>query len=560
MVNIESHKSSSQLRIGLIVDSNWSSKYVYDLCEWAKQQKVLAISHIFIQELPKGGHSKPRKALDSFRKNGFLEMLADISFSILTKFELLLLVRSKVHADHLGKFNLNDFGIKSTLLQTTQSKSGMVHRFSDQEIHKISKTEIDVLVRCGTGILRGKILSATRFGIISFHHGDNRVNRGGPSGFWEVFLRQESTGFTLQQLTEELDGGRVLARGNYPTRKYYLLNQASLALKSNHYMKKTLEHLANYRKLPDEEKPIPFFNPLYRRPDLRVQGIYSLRLFVILARDLLKKLHPAKQEPWRVAYIKGNWRSIVMRKGIKLLNPTNHFLADPFVITVNNSTFCFVEDFDFEIKRGSISVYALGEHSAQRIGKAISEPFHMSFPFVFRDESKIYMLPETAENRDIRLYECINFPLEWRLKKILMSNINAADSIIFKNSGLWWLFTNIDVSDLGDHSSELHIFYSENLITDSWNPHRSNPIFIDSSKARNAGFLVDDSNVFRVSQRHGLGAYGKSASLNRVIKLNPDEYLEEFTMELEPNFFPNLRGTHHLHSNGQFTVFDFLEK
>ena len=29
-------------------------------------------------------------------------------------------------------------------------------------------------------------------------------------------------------------------------------------------------------------------------------------------------------------------------------------------------------------------------------------------------------IKETAKNKDIRVYECINFPLEWKLKKILM--------------------------------------------------------------------------------------------------------------------------------------------
>ncbi len=43
----------------------------------------------------------------------------------------------------------------------------------------------DVLIRCGKGILRGDILYAARHGILSFHHADNRINRGGPPGFWE---------------------------------------------------------------------------------------------------------------------------------------------------------------------------------------------------------------------------------------------------------------------------------------------------------------------------------------------------------------------------------------
>ena len=64
--------------------------------------------------------------------------------------------------------------------------------------------------------------------MLSFHHGDNRVNRGGPSGFWEVLNDIPSSGFIIQKLTEELDGGEVLLRGNIMTRDFWLLNNAQL--------------------------------------------------------------------------------------------------------------------------------------------------------------------------------------------------------------------------------------------------------------------------------------------------------------------------------------------
>ena len=47
-------------------------------------------------------------------------------------------------------------------------------------------------------------------GVWSYHHGDNRVNRGGPAGFWEVFEQWDVTGSILQVLSEELDAGKTL--------------------------------------------------------------------------------------------------------------------------------------------------------------------------------------------------------------------------------------------------------------------------------------------------------------------------------------------------------------
>ena len=62
--------------------------------------------------------------------------------------------------------------------------------------------DIDVLIRFNSNILRGDILNCTRFGILSFHTGDNRVVRGGPAGFWEVFNNEDTSGFILQILTQ----------------------------------------------------------------------------------------------------------------------------------------------------------------------------------------------------------------------------------------------------------------------------------------------------------------------------------------------------------------------
>jgi len=77
---------------------------------------------------------------------------------------------------------------------------------------RIRSYHLDVLVRLGFRILRGGILQAARYGVWSYHHGDNKVNRGGPPGFWEVLEGHAVTGSILQRLNDELDNGTVLCR------------------------------------------------------------------------------------------------------------------------------------------------------------------------------------------------------------------------------------------------------------------------------------------------------------------------------------------------------------
>lgn len=71
--------------------------------------------------------------------------------------------------------------------------------------------DVDVAIRFGFGILKGAFLDAPEHGVWSFHHGDLRKYRGMPAGFWEFVDGESVAGVTLQQITETLDGGSIVA-------------------------------------------------------------------------------------------------------------------------------------------------------------------------------------------------------------------------------------------------------------------------------------------------------------------------------------------------------------
>ena len=60
------------------------------------------------------------------------------------------------------------------------------HRFPPGAIAALLSHDLDVILRFGFNILRGEVLTSARYGIWSFHHGDNEFYRGGPPLFWEV--------------------------------------------------------------------------------------------------------------------------------------------------------------------------------------------------------------------------------------------------------------------------------------------------------------------------------------------------------------------------------------
>jgi hypothetical protein len=121
------------------------------------------------------------------------------------------------------------------------------------------------------------------------------------------------------------------------------------------------------------------------------------------------------------------------------------------------------------------------------------------------------------------------------------------------------MLTNIDPAKIGDHNSELYIFYSDSPLSNSWVPHPKNPIYIDPDKSRNGGILFDGEDIYRVSQKMGFQQYGESSAINKITCINKTQYKEELVCNIEASFFKNLKGTHHLHSNGGVTVYDYIE-
>ncbi|HEX3844914.1 MAG TPA: hypothetical protein VHV80_11160, partial [Steroidobacteraceae bacterium] len=244
-------------------------------------------------------------------------------------------------------------------------------------------------------------------------------------------------------------------------------------------------------------------------------------------------------------------------RGKRIETPQGRFLADPFVVTRDGLTCVFVEDYVYRTAKGHITAFEIGESGARELGIALQEPYHLSFPFLFEHGGALFMCPESLAAEQIRIYRCVKFPLEWKLEHIVMSGVAAADSMLFPHGGRWWLFTNLSPTQPLEPCSELHIFCAPDPFADSWAPHPLNPVLIDPACARNGGLLRSGNDIIRVCQSQGFGSYGASANLMRITRLDTEGYAEEPICRLTPEFLPGAHGTHHLHSNGTYSVWDY---
>lgn len=538
-------------RIALIVDGPSAPKQYRDVLDWALGQPDIEVAALIIQDLRKPVQGKFGRFVDSVKRDGVHGALSRIAFSLLHRLEMKMLgeFRSYLEPCEIGHLVPSHIHVRPDI-----SPSGFVHRYPGADLQRIRDLNLDLLIRCGSGILRGGILTAARHGILSLHHGDNRINRGGPAGFWEVAQRQPYTGFVVQRLEDELDGGEVLFRGSVRTQSSYLHNQVSLYETSTRPLQDVIRSVLG--GVAVKEEPHIYYEKLYRQPLLADTLRYFLQtLFAGLARVARRKF--SIREHWQVAFLKGDWRQATLRRGVTIAHPNDSFLADPFAVSHGGEYYVFVEEYPYATATAFISVFridpALG--TSERLGAALKEPFHLSYPFLFWDGDTLYMCPETAGARQIRLYKCTGFPLQWELDCVLIDDVNAVDTSIFRKSGKWWMMTSIKPGSVGG-TSALHIFHSETP-RGPWIPISPGPVFVDAARGRNGGLLRHGDDIYRVSQCAKFGEYGSSATIHRIVRLDEEGYEEVQVQTVEPGFFPGSRGTHHLHNVDDLLVYDF---
>jgi len=292
-----------KLKIGFLIDELKVSSYVYDLIDYVDK------SNYFFKPILIHGHYVKKSKYEKIRfllKSGFSKSIKRLLIIFLTKVikKLEINLTLKRHPNFLKTIDLNkDGNFKSVLVKGKWSTSELYLNFTETDIHLLEVEKLDCVIRCGSGIIIGDFLNVAKYGVLSFHHGDNRVNRGGPSGFWEVFLSQPSSGFIIQKLNSELDGGDVLFRGNLMTSWNWTLNNAQLLEKSNFFLKKILEKIAKKGALPQVEGPRLHGELLLKLNSSKILLSYIFQVLgPAIFGKIVNKYYKGNALEWSVAY------------------------------------------------------------------------------------------------------------------------------------------------------------------------------------------------------------------------------------------------------------------
>lgn len=433
----------------------------------------------------------------------------------------------------------------------------------DRDVDAIEQHDVDVLIRMGFRILRGRILRASRYGVWSYHHGDNQVNRGGPAGFWEVFERHPVTGSILQILTEDLDNGVVLYRS------YSATDPVSVRRNRNNYYWKSMAFLPRqlaalhrmgeasfFASLKPLNEPVRFYSSkLYRKP---TNGPLARLLFKHVLRYARRKAYSFFfVDQWILMFDLRDGISSSFWRFKRIVPRLDRFWADPFVLYKEGSYYLFFEEFMHKSRRGRIALMVMDEAGVcTEPAVVVEQPYHLAYPFLFEWEGAYYLLADTSANNTIEVYRCVRFPDEWVFHKVLMDHVKAVDPTLFFYQGTWWLFVNCRQYEGASTWDELFLFSAETPLTTTWTPHPLNPIVSDVRRARPAGRIFEyEGALYRPSQDCSKG-YGHSIKLNRIVKLSPTEYEEEEVSEILPDWSAEVKRVHTFNHENRLTIID----
>jgi beta-xylosidase len=201
------------------------------------------------------------------------------------------------------------------------------------------------------------------------------------------------------------------------------------------------------------------------------------------------------------------------------------FVADPFLLRKGELWHMFFEVLNRKTWLGEIAVATSRDLASWEYGQVVlTEPFHISYPFVFEWKGEHYMIPETHKTRTIRLYRAEEFPTRWALVHTMMSGQRFADTTLFRHDDRWWLFTETSAQMKHD---TLRLYYADDLMG-AWTEHPASPIVEgDPHGARPGGSVVRDGNrIIRFAQDCA-PRYGVAVHAFVISKLTPTEYVEE---------------------------------
>lgn len=468
------------------------------------------------------------------------------------------------------KFCLKPDGFHKTTLPKIQAGIPEIHcstirkgkfseYFSAVDLKTIQSYQPDFILKFGFGIIRGEILQGTKYGVWSFHHGDEQKYRGVPAGFHEIMQNDPKTASILQRLTETLDGGIILRKGYFKTINHSWsanLNQAfNLSLG---WPTDVCREILSQKTFPAATEGVSTHAPVYKEPENFSMLLFLMKVLFNKVRFHLNEIFLA--ENWQTGVVRNGTKNITEEQSYRIepksvhwlsANKRNSYRADSFAFDQGDHLLLLFENYNYRQQKANLMgcTFHKQNQTFGEVTESLSEPWHLSYPFLFQKDDQILCVPESLSHGAVELYQLNPETLKLNHLRTLIPDLEAADGTLVNHMNRWYFF----FTPTHATNTELHIWHADSL-EEPFVPHVLNPVKSDVSSARPAGpFFTHQGKLYRPAQGNAR-TYGGKVIINEIKILSEGEFLEERANVIIPP--QGYSGIHTLSFAGDFLFFD----
>ncbi len=433
-----------------------------------------------------------------------------------------------------------------------------VHEFIDADSFTgLADMQLDIIYSSADCFFEEHFKSFAKYGMWKLVFGEKEYLASKLRAFWEVMNNSPVTGSHLVVYRKDAPPADVYYCSTATVPFSVKNNYNSVAWKSSSFLAYRLNELA-------ETGESVFFK---HSPPLEVDehaikkqpgNLYMLFLFVRnVFRYILYKLGLKNQKRFTIAFtseyfdmLKPDFSSFE-----KMPLPPNSFFADPFLIEHDKMPYIFFENYAEETGRGIISVLK----PDKSILTVLQKPFHLSYPFVFKWNDNYFMIPETAEAKNVQLYRCKHFPAQWEFAKELLSDSVLIDATVFFYQNKWWMFGVTRHHPACSTNDQLLLYFTDELMTGKWLAHPKNPVVTNIANCRPAGRVFEQNGkLYRPAQNNASFQYGYGICINEIEVLTETMYQEKVVVQYLPGVSVPYKAIHTVNKGEMVTVIDAI--
>ncbi|MDF2999970.1 MAG: hypothetical protein K0Q48_89 [Bacillota bacterium] len=294
------------------------------------------------------------------------------------------------------------------------------------------------------------------------------------------------------------------------------------------------------------------------------------------ASDILSRV---PESEWAVAYRKKQDGAILNSQPQKfylLKNTLRYWCADPFPVEAGERTYVFFEAYDRMKRKGVIAYREIGVKKPGGIHIILEEPFHLSYPCVYREKENWYLIPESREAGHIVKYRARHFPDLWEQDRILIDGIEAVDTTVLPAESAHFTDSDGNKGIEPAHSGDSDADKKLHLILYLWERRNKGTLQVvqRQDKLWRTICQIDDPNgrkrpagkVFRFQSSYYRPSqlctrtYGEAIILNRVAFTDQTYTEEEYRMitknDICLDIETRIKGVHTYNSSEAWEVID----